>query len=345
MPTAFNKFIIFSALWAAVFSAPHALHAKESETPKDLKTEIKEYISHHLEDAYDFSLFSYTNAQGEHVYISIPLPVVIWDEGLQIFSSTKLHHGEEVAQVGTHYYKLEHGKIYKTDADGTINYDEAHHVTNSAPLDLSITKGVVSMLFIALLMFWIFRSLAKTYGENGGVPAGIGRFFEPIVLYIRDDIARPNIGDKKHGKYMSFLLTVFFFIWFLNLVGLTPLGVNVTGNIAVTFGLALLTFLLTNLTANKNYWAHIFWMPGVPIPMKILLAPIELLGVIIKPFALMIRLWANMSAGHIVLMSIIGLMFIFHSWLGSSLSFLLSFVLAILELLVAALQAYIFTML
>ena len=144
---------------------------------------------------------------------------------------------------------------------------------------------------------------------------------------------------------MSYLLTIFFFVWFLNILGLSPLGINVTGNIAVTFGLALLTFLITNLTANKNYWTHIFWMPGVPVPMKIILAPIELLGVMIKPFALMIRLWANMSAGHIVLMSIIGLMFIFHSWLGSSLSFVLSFVLAILELLVAALQAYIFTML
>jgi len=165
------------------------------------------------------------------------------------------------------------------------------------------------------------------------------------VLYIRDDIAIPNIGHKHYGKYMSYLLTIFFFVWFLNLMGLTPLGVNVTGNIAVTFGLSLLTFLVTNLTANKNYWGHIFWMPGVPLPMKILLAPIELLGVVIKPFSLMIRLWANMSAGHIVLMSLIGLMFIFHNWIGSSLSFVLSFVLSILELLVAALQAYIFTML
>ena len=114
------------------------------------------------------------------------------------------------------------------------------------------------MLFIALLMFWLFRSLAKTYANNGGVPAGIGRFFEPIVLYIRDDIARPNIGEKKYMKYMNFLLTVFFFVWFLNLLGLTPLGVNVTGNIAVTFGLALLTFLITNFTGTKDYWLHLF---------------------------------------------------------------------------------------
>ena len=144
---------------------------------------------------------------------------------------------------------------------------------------------------------------------------------------------------------MSYLLTVFFFVWIINLLGLTPLGVNVTNNIAVTFALALITYLLTTFTANKNYWKHIFWMPGVPTLMKIILAPIELLGTFIKPFSLMIRLYANITAGHIVLMSIIGLMFIFKSWIGSPLSFGLSFALALLELLVAALQAYIFTML
>lgn len=144
---------------------------------------------------------------------------------------------------------------------------------------------------------------------------------------------------------MSYLLTVFFFVWIINLLGLTPLGVNVTNNIAVTFALALITYLLTTFTANKNYWKHVFWMPGVPWPMKIILAPIELLGTFIKPFSLMIRLYANITAGHIVLMSIIGLMFIFKSWIGSPLSFGLAFVLALLELLVATLQAYIFTML
>ena len=142
---------------------------------------------------------------------------------------------------------------------------------------------------------------------------------------------------------MSYLLTVFFFIWFLNMLGLTPLGVNVTGNIAVSFSLALLTFLLTNLTANKNYWGHIFWMPGVPIPLKIILAPIEFLGLFIKPFSLLIRLYANIQAGHIVLYSLIGLMLVFQNWIGSSLSFLLAFFISIIEILVALLQAYIFT--
>ena len=172
-----------------------------------------------------------------------------------------------------------------------------------------------------------------------------GRFFEPIIVYIRDDIARPNIGETKYKKYMPYLLTVFFFVWFLNLFGLTPLGVNVTGNIAVTFALAIITFIITQFSGNKNYWKHIFWMPGVPVPMKFILAPIELLGVFIKPFALMIRLYANIMAGHVVLMSIIGLVFIFQNWIGGALSLFLAFFLSIIELLVAALQAYIFTLL
>ena len=187
--------------------------------------------------------------------------------------------------------------------------------------------------------------------KNGGVPTGIGRFFEPIIIYLRDEIAKPNIGERKYRSYMSFLLTVFFFIWFLNMLGLTPLGVNVTGNIAVTFGLAITTFIITNLTGTKDYWLHIFDPLGgsmkwySKIFLYIILIPIEILGIFIKPFSLLIRLYANMQAGHIVIMSLIGLMFIFKSWIGSSLSFGLTFAIAIIELLVAFLQAYIFTML
>jgi F-type H+-transporting ATPase subunit a len=351
MPLVLNKFYSIFTLFIVIFFTVNTVQAKDAEASGDLKTEIKEYITHHLEDAYDFSLFSYTNKSGKHIYIGIPLPVILWDEELHVFSSSKLHHGLEVVASGNKYYKLDHGKIYRTDASGIIFYDESHHAKNIAPLDLSITKGVASMILIATLMFFLFRSLARSYEKNGGVPNGIGRFFEPIVLYIRDEIARPNIGDKKHGKYMSFLLTVFFFIWFLNMLGLTPLGVNVTGNIAVTFGLALLSFLITNLTGTKDYWLHIFDPLGssmkwfAKIPLYVILIPIEVLGIFIKPFSLLIRLYANMQAGHIVLMSLIGLMFIFKSWLGSPLSFGLAFAISIIELLVALLQAYIFTML
>ncbi len=322
-------------------------HHEESVEEEDggIKTEIKEYIAHHLQDSYDFGLYSYKNSDDTKTYIGFPLPVILIDGGLKIFSSSKFHHGETVAEVDGSYYKLYHGKIYKTDAEGTINYDEHHHATNEMPLDFSITKNVVFIMIVFLIMFFMFRGVAKSYAKGNALPKGMGRFLEPIILYIRNDIAIPNIGKKKYKKYMSYLLTVFFFVWIINLFGLTPLGVNVTNNIAVTFCLAILTYLITTFTANKDYWKHIFWMPGVPVPMKIVLAPIELLGTFIKPFSLMIRLYANITAGHVVLMSIIGMIFIFSNWLGGSLSFLLAFVLGILELLVAALQAYIFTML
>ena len=318
---------------------------------KDIKTEIDAYIQHHLKDSHDFSLFSYTDSQGEKHYVGLPLPVILWDDGLKVFSSSKFKHGETVAQVGENHYRLYHSKIYKTDAAGTINYDEAHHPTNVKPLDLSITKSVVMILFTGLLMFWLFRSLARSYSRNDGIATGAGRFFEPIIIYIRDDIARSNIGEKRYQKYMPFLLTIFFFIWFLNMFGLTPFGVNVTGNIAITTALAILTFLITNFTGTKDYWKHLFDPLGdsMPwygkIPLYIILIPIEILGLFIKPFSLLIRLYANMQAGHIVIMSLIGLMFIFKNWIGSPLSFGLAFAISIIEILVALLQAYIFTML
>jgi F-type H+-transporting ATPase subunit a len=261
--------------------------------------------------------------------------------------SSEFHHGEAVAESNGKYFAINHhdGMIYNTDAKGTFNVDDKHHTSNTKPLDLSITKNIAMILIVALLMLFMFRNLGKSYKKNGGIATGVGRFFEPIILYVRDEIAIPNIGEKNYKKYMSHLLSVFFFIWFLNMFGLTPLGVNVTSNIAITASLAILTYLITTFTANKNYWGHIFWMPGVPAPMKLILAPIELLGTIIKPFSLTVRLYANMMAGHVVLMSIIAMMYTFNNMVGSSLSFVLAFVLSILEVLVAGLQAYIFTML
>ena len=351
--TILKSFLLFSVLIFGQLSFAIEKEEQHGEDGhgKDLKTEIKEYISHHLQDSHDFSLFSYTKESGEHKYIGFPLPVILWDEGLKVFSSSKFHHGETLAEVDGNYYKLYHSKIYKTDAEGTINYDEEHHPTNAKPLDFSITKNVFMIIVTGLLMFWLFTSLARSYTKNGGIPTGVGRFFEPIVLYIRDDIARPNIGEKRYKKYMPFLLTVFFFIWFLNMFGMTPLGINVTGNIAITTALAILTFLITNFTGTKDYWMHQFNPLGdsLPwygkIPLYIILVPIELLGLIIKPFSLLIRLYANMQAGHIVIGSLIGLMFIFKNWIGSPLSFGLAFAIMLIEVLVALLQAYIFTML
>lgn len=332
------------------------LLAKESETPQgdskqQIKSEIDAYIEHHLQDSHDFTLYSYTNDAGEKVHVGFPLPVILWDDGLRVFASSRFHHGEELAEVGGNYYRLYHSKIYKTNAEGDLKLDAEDHPTVAKPLDLSITKSVVMMLVTGLLLIWLFSSLARSYTKNGSIPRGLGRFFEPIVLYIRDDIAIANIGEKKYKRYMPFLLTIFFFIWFLNMFGLTPLGVNVTGNIAVTTALAILVFLLTNFTGTKDYWKHIFDPLGDGMPwygkaiIYIILVPIEILGIFIKPFALLIRLYANMTAGHVVLMSLIGLIFIFKSWVGGPLSFGLSFAISLIEVLVALLQAYIFTML
>lgn len=340
-------YLFFYTFLLASFSNLSAKESKkEVEQTGELKSEIKAYILHHLQDSHDFNLLSYKDkTTNEKVNIGMPLPVILWDDGLKVFSSSKLKHGKNVVSSGDNHYKLYHGKIYRTDAQGTIIYDEHHHPTNAMPIDFSITKNVISILFTALLMFVLFRGLAQSYKKNGMIAKGVGRFFEPIVLYVRDEIAIPNIGEKHHRRFMAYLLTLFFFIWFLNLLGLTPLGINVTGNIAITFCLALITFVITTLVGKKYYWKHIFWMPGVPWPMKIILAPIELLGLIIKPFSLMIRLYANISAGHIVLMSLIALIFIFKNWIGSSLSFVLAFSISIIEILVALLQAYIFTVL
>ncbi len=320
----------------AVAENGHDAHGKELT----LAEKIDAHKKHHVLDSHSFILFE---DEKTHTKYGFPLPIILWDNGVHLFSSSKFEHGP--AESNGNYYVLGHDeKIYKTDAAGTLTGD-AHHPTNAKPLDFSITKNVISMIFVALLMFLIFSGLAKSFAKNGGISSGFGRIFEPIVLYVRDEIAIPNIGEKHYKRYMSYLLTIFFFVWFLNIFGLTPLGINVTGNISITFGLAIITFLITNFTANKNYWGHIFWMPGVPLPMKIILAPIELLGVLIKPFSLMIRLYANIIAGHIVLMSLIALIFLFKSWVGGTLSFLLSFAISTIEILVALLQAYIFTML
>ncbi|MCP4483290.1 MAG: F0F1 ATP synthase subunit A [Flavobacteriaceae bacterium] len=333
----------FTILLLGFFTNAQAQNDEHEGSPEEvsLKTKIKESIDHHLLDSYDFIFFSDTE---KNKHYGFPLPVILWDDGFHLFSSSKFHHGETVAENNGNFYKLYHNKIYKTDVEGTITLDDHHHPTQVKPLDFSITKSVLMIIITGILMFLAFAGMAKSF-KRGPIVTGAGRFLEPIILYIRDDIAIPNIGTKKYKKYMPYLLTVFFFVWFLNLFGLTPLGVNVTGNIAVTFALALITFIITQFSGNANYWKHIFWMPGVPVPMKIILAPIELLGVIIKPFALMIRLYANIMAGHIVLMSLIGLIFVFHNWIGSSLTFVLSFAISIIELLVALLQAYIFTML
>ena len=169
--------LTLKAITLIFFFAPFMVMAGEDAPKTDKKAEIKAYIQHHLQDSYDFSLFSYTTDGGEHKYIAAPLPVILWDEGLKIFSSSKFHHGETLAEVDNNFYKLYHNKIYKTDAEGTINYDDHKHPTNIKPLDFSITKSVVMIMITALLMFFLFKALGKSYAENKGIAKGAGRFF------------------------------------------------------------------------------------------------------------------------------------------------------------------------
>ena len=330
----------------AVATAPEhgtEVAAPLSEKEKALE-EVNAFKQHHILDSHSFNIMVEKKADGTEKHWGFPLPVIFYDKanGLHTMMSSAFDHDQVVESKGGHY-KLFHEKILKTDANGTINLDEHHHATNEKVLDFSITKSVLMIIVTALLMLWIFGSMARNY-KKSLVPTGVGKIFEPLILFIRDDIAKPNIGPK-YKKYMGYLLTVFFFILFLNIFGLMPFGINVTGNIAITFALALITFIITQFTANKNYWQHIFWMPGVPVPMKLIMLPIELLGLFIKPFSLLIRLFANMSAGHLIVMSLIGLIYVFKNVIAGVAFPFLTFVLYLLEVLVAFLQAYIFTML
>lgn len=326
----------------------HDAHDTHAEVDPSSKEFVDAYTQHHLMDDHYYSFFG--NAE-EHKHYGFGLPVILIDNGLKVFMSTEdfVYKGAVVENGGQHY-KYYHGKIYKTDASGDLKIDAHDHPTVEKPFDVSITKNVVGLLLATVLLFLGFTALAKTYKASpNNLPKGIARALEPLVIYVRDEMARPNIGEKKYKKYMPYLLSVFFLIFLLNLLGLTPLGLNVTGNISVTVCLALFTFLYVNLSGNADYWKHIFWMPGVPWPMKIVLAPIEVLGMFTKPFSLLIRLFANITAGHSVVMGLIAVAFVMKQTLTTpgavGVSFLLTLFLTVLELLVAFLQAFIFTML
>ncbi|MDN3664879.1 F0F1 ATP synthase subunit A [Algibacter miyuki] len=319
----------------------------------DTQEEINEYIAHHLKDSHDFHFYTH-NESGTHY--SFPLPVIVWtSNGLKTFMSSEFHHddsGKVIVDAGdTKLVKL-HSKIYELESGAsTINFDEDHHATNAHKvLDFSITKSAFGMILAGLLMLLGFGALARGYKNGKSIPTGFARVLEPLVIYVRDEIARPNIGEKKYRKFMGFLLTVFFFIWILNLLGLTPLGFNVTGQIAVTACLAIFTVIIYLVSGSKDFWAHTLWMPGVPYILRPILAVIELVGfVVIKPFSLLIRLFANITAGHFVVMSLIALMITLKADFGpvvsTGMSLVLSLFIMVIEILVAFLQAFIFTML
>lgn len=337
--------LLIAGIFALVSFASYANEATPGEAHQggavDTPGEISQMIDHHLSDSHYFVLFEDGTAE-EH--FGFPLPVILIDNGLKVFSAARFDHGHKLVEIEGQHYKLHHSKIYKTDAQGTIHYDENGFAANERPLDLSITKNVMVIILMAIFIFILFRAIASSYKKHGHLPKGVNRLMEPMVLFVRDDIAKTNIGPK-YKNYTSWLLTIFFFVLFLNLFGMLPFGVNVTGNITITFALAMVTFFITQFSGNKNYWKHIFWMPGVPWPMKIILAPIEVLGMFTKPFALMIRLFANMTAGHVVLMSLLGLIVVYQNWIAGPAFFGFSLFIGVIEILVAFLQAYIFTLL
>ena len=291
------------------------------------------FIMHHIQDAHEWHF-----ATIGHTHISIPLPVIIFESGhgLRFYMSSDFvdEHHEGIEKDG--YFIDEHGHLKSTDE--SLGF-----------YDISITKNVASLFISVILLFLVFLTMGKRYTQNPlGTPKGIQSVFEPIIIFIRDEIARPNIGEGKYEKFMPYLLSVFFFIWFNNLLGLLPGAANLTGNISVTMTLALFTFVVTTFAGSKDYWKHIFNTPGVPWWLKFpvpLMPLVEFIGILTKPFSLMVRLFANITAGHIIIMSLIALVFIFESVYVGPISILFGLFMNMVELLVAFIQAYVFTLL
>ncbi len=331
----FFLFLLINGTTISLFG--QEVKGKEETTEK---FDANSFIIDHIADSHEWHIL--TKKNGESVAIYLPVIIYSRDAGLNIFSSKKLAEGKEYKG-----FKIEEdgdfkGKIVSVNKDGTV--DE-----KNLPVDLSMTKSVIGMIFAAIIGLLIFLSLARSYKRTGiSHPKGIQSFLEPVILFIRDDIAIPNLGHK-YEKYMPYLLTIFFFILINNLMGLIPtpppFGAIVTGNIAITFILAACTFVVIQFSGNKMYWRHVFATPGVPFWLLPIMIPVEIIGLFTKPFALMIRLFANMVAGHFVSLSLISLIFIFGSLMLAPVSVLFVIFMDCLEVLVAFLQAYIFTLL
>ncbi len=322
-----------------------SLSTATTESVESAEFDAGKMIMSHISDAHSWHLWGETE---------IPLPIIIYspERGLSVFSSGRFHHGHSTYNG----YMLKEQKIV---AVNEMEATDAHHATLNEALtanlyDFSITKNVFALFVSLILMIWLFTSIAKAYKTRPNqAPKGLQSLIEPLIIFVRDDVAKSAIGPK-YQKYMPYLLTAFFFIWINNMLGLIPLipgGANLTGNIAITMSLAVMTLIITVFSANKNYWVHIFAMPGVPTWVLFLLTPIEILGLFLRPFVLMIRLFANMAAGHIIALSFISLIFIFGEMSAGagmgvgvvSLAFMVF--MTFLELLVAFLQAYVFTLL
>ena len=346
--------VLFSLLSFSAFSQEHtsadtaraetsAAHGEGEEKEED----ISQMILHHIADSHEWHFF------GD---VSVPLPVILYTEnGLVTFLSNKYghnDHGTEVFEANGTKLVNYHGKFYypaaTKSADGSyIAYDAKRNLLNSKPFDISITKNVVSLLISVAVLLIVFIGIANAYKKREGkAPKGLQSVLEPIILFVRDDIAKPQLGHR-YKSFMPYLLTVFFFVWLNNLMGLIPFfpgGANLTGNIAVTMMLALCTFVLTTVNGNKNYWGHIF-TPHVPWWLYPLMIPVEIIGLFTKPIALMIRLFANITAGHILILSLISLIFIIKSVFVAGVAIPFVLFISVIELVVGFIQAFIFTIL
>lgn len=327
--------LCFSLLSVTVYASDAPVAGGEE------KFNVKETVFHHVLESHDWHLLDIPQGNGHYAPVAIPLPWLIYNpnKGIDFFFLTGHTDEEKNAVAKPLGYELHHGKIAALDQANII--------------DLSPSKSVVQMILVAALLFFIMRSVAQAYEKNKGqAPKGLQSFFEPIILFVRDDIAVPNLHGK-HERFVPYLLTLFFFIWFANILGLTPLSSNIAGNISVSAALATLTFFIVQFNGTSDYWQHIFWYPGVPLPVKFLMLPVEVVGMFTKPISLCIRLFANIAAGHFMVVSLICLIFI----LGNAgknpggafgimpLSLLFTLFIMTLEVLVAAIQAYVFTLL
>jgi len=316
--------ILLSVFWLGFSNAAIAAGDEEDKTG---------FILPHVMDNYEWHF-----ATIGHTHITLPLPVIIYspDQGLEFFLSSDFQNHE------THKFGKDYGKNgYFISEDYTLHAEDDSRTF----YDFSITKNVAMMFIVIAVILYLMLSAAKHYkNKPGTAPKGIASFVEPIVVFVRDEIALPNIGHKKYLKFTPYLLTLFFFIWIGNLMGLFPEAANFTGNIALTFTLAIFTFIITNINGNKDYWKHVFATPGVPVPLLLIIVPVEIIGLFTKPFALMVRLFVAITAGHIVILSFIALIFVFESFAVGLASTVMVVFINFIELLVATIQAYVFTL-
>ncbi|HMK24518.1 MAG TPA: F0F1 ATP synthase subunit A [Chitinophagaceae bacterium] len=351
---------VFSLFTVSFFNPAIAGGGGPDSTHKKEAFNAKEIIFGHVLDAKEFHFFDIEGKDGKHHPVSIPLPVILYSpqRGLDFFMSSKFEHGHE-SHKG--YVILNEENIVRMKLDPKkygiqqiVAVNGKGEIDNSVEVyDLSLTRNVVQMLLALFIFTWIMLKIARMYKKGQGVitaPKGAQGFFEPLIVFIKDDVAKPNLGHN-YAKYLPYLLTVFFFILINNVFGLIPGTANVTGNIAFTIVLGLISFAVILASSNKHYWGHIFNPPGMPLWVKFILVPVEFVSVFVKPMALIIRLFANMIAGHIIIICLVSLIFIFSAMnktigiAASPVAIGFTIFIYFIEILVAFLQAYIFTML